>query len=163
MAVCTPYETAKTCVVDRIREEHRLFRYSRKRQSQKTGSYTVTASLTCFQWLLRHIISPPHKTGKVNALPRSTICKFYRQVVWLDRERNFKLESAILSIAGTKRKPYAIILFHACRGLSKKWGPTSCVAAVMRQSEFEESHNNGVSAGEGWETNCWQTEAPTTL
>ena len=51
-------------VVDRIRVEHRLFRFSRKHQSQKTGSYTVTASLACLQWLLCHIISPPHKTGK---------------------------------------------------------------------------------------------------
>ena len=49
-------------VVDRIRVEHGLFRFSRKRQSQKTGSYTVTTSLACFQWLLRYIISPPHKT-----------------------------------------------------------------------------------------------------
>ena len=56
-------------VVDHIREERGLFRSSRKRQSQKTESYTVTASLACFQWLLRYIISPPHKTGKGNALP----------------------------------------------------------------------------------------------
>ena len=57
-----------TVVVDCVPVEHRLFRYSRKRQSQKTGSYTETASLACFQWLPRYIISPPHKTG--NALPR---------------------------------------------------------------------------------------------
>ena len=48
-------------VVDRIRVEHGHFRSSRKRQSQKTGSYTVTTSLACFQWLLRYIVSPPHK------------------------------------------------------------------------------------------------------
>ena len=57
-------------VVDRIREERGLFRSNRKRQSQKTGFYTVAASLACFQWLLYYIISPPHKTGKGNALPR---------------------------------------------------------------------------------------------
>ena len=57
-------------VVDRIREERGLFHSSRKRQSQKTESYIVTASLACFQWLLRYIISLPHKTGKGNALPR---------------------------------------------------------------------------------------------
>ena len=56
--------------VDHIGEEHGLFRSSRKRQSQKTGSYAVTASLACFQWLLHYIISPPHKTGKGNALPK---------------------------------------------------------------------------------------------
>ena len=68
-AVCTPMKLRKL-VVDCIPVEHGPFRYSRKRQSQKTGSYTVTTSLACFQWLLCYIISPPHKTGKGNALPR---------------------------------------------------------------------------------------------
>ena len=57
-------------VVDLIPVEHGLFRYSRKSQSQKNGSYTVTTSLACFQWLLRYIISPPQKTGKENPLRR---------------------------------------------------------------------------------------------
>ena len=57
-------------VVDRIWVQHGLFRSSNERHSQKTGSYTVTASLVRFQWLLRYIISLPHKTGKGNALPR---------------------------------------------------------------------------------------------
>ena len=44
-------------LVDRVKLEHRLFRSSRKRQSQETGSYTVTASLgnAHFQWLLCYI------------------------------------------------------------------------------------------------------------
>ena len=39
--------------------EHRLFHSSRKRQSQETGIYTVTASLekARLQWLLGYIIS----------------------------------------------------------------------------------------------------------
>ena len=53
-AVCNPMKLRKF-VVDRIRVEHGFFRSSRKRQSQKTGSYTVTTSLVCFQWLLRYI------------------------------------------------------------------------------------------------------------
>ena len=57
-------------VVDRIRVQHGLFRSSKERQSQKTGSYTVTATLVCSQWLLRYIISPPHKTERGNTLPR---------------------------------------------------------------------------------------------
>ena len=57
-------------VVDRFWAEHGLFRSSRKRQSQKTGSYAVTTSLADFQWLLRCITSPPHETVKGNALPR---------------------------------------------------------------------------------------------
>ena len=57
-------------VVDHIRVEHGLFRSIIKRQSQKTRSYTITASMACFQWLLRHIVSKPHKTLKGNALPR---------------------------------------------------------------------------------------------
>ena len=69
MAVCTHMKQRKL-VVDRIRVGHGLFRSSRKRQYQKTGSYTVTASLACFQWLLCYIISLPHKTEKGNALPR---------------------------------------------------------------------------------------------
>ena len=69
-AVCTPMKQRKL-VVDRIRAEYGLFRSSRKRQSQKTGSCTVTTSLACFQWLLRYIISPPHKTEKGNALPNN--------------------------------------------------------------------------------------------
>ena len=68
-AVCNPMKLRKL-VVDRVRVEHGLFRSRRKRQSQKTGSYTVTTSLACFQWLLRYIISLPHKTGKGNTLPR---------------------------------------------------------------------------------------------
>ena len=68
-AVCTPMKQRKL-VVDRIRVQYGLFCSSKAHQSQKTGSYTVTASLACFQWLLCYIISPPHKTGKGNALPR---------------------------------------------------------------------------------------------
>ena len=48
-AVCTPMKLRKL-VVDRIRVEHGIFRSSRKRQSQKTGSFTVTTSLACFIW-----------------------------------------------------------------------------------------------------------------
>ena len=68
-AVCKLMKLRKL-VVDHIQVEHGLFRSSRKRQSQITRSYTVTTPLACFQWLLRYIISPPHKTGKGNALPR---------------------------------------------------------------------------------------------
>ena len=60
-AVITPMKLRKLVVV-RIRVEHVLFRSSRKRLSQKTGSYTVTTSLACFQRILSYIISPPHKT-----------------------------------------------------------------------------------------------------
>ena len=47
----------RNVVVDRVRVEHRLFHSSRKRHSQETGSYTVTASSenACFQWLLCYI------------------------------------------------------------------------------------------------------------
>ena len=41
-AVCTPMKQ-QNVVVDRV--EHRLFHSTRKRQSQETGSYTVTISL----------------------------------------------------------------------------------------------------------------------
>ena len=68
-AACTPMKQRKL-VVDCIWVQHGLFRSSKERQSQKTGSYTVTASLVYFQWLLRYIISPPHKTGKGNTLLR---------------------------------------------------------------------------------------------
>ena len=51
-------------VVDRILEERGLFRSSRKRLSQKTESYTVTASLACFQWLLVTLFLRPIKLEK---------------------------------------------------------------------------------------------------
>ena len=41
--VSTPMKQRKL-VVHRVRVEHRLFRFSRKRQSHETGSYTVNAS-----------------------------------------------------------------------------------------------------------------------
>ena len=55
-AVSTPMKQ-RIVVVDGVRVEHRLFRSSRKRQSQETGSYTVTISLenALFQWLLSYI------------------------------------------------------------------------------------------------------------
>ena len=43
-AVSTPMKQRKH-VVGRVRVRHRLFPSSRKRQSQETGFYTVTASL----------------------------------------------------------------------------------------------------------------------
>ena len=66
----------RNVVVDRVRVEHRVFRSrvfrsSRKRQSQETGSYTVTISLekTRSQWLLRYIrVLGSRISG--NALPR---------------------------------------------------------------------------------------------
>ena len=51
-------------VVERIQVQQGLFRSSKERQPQKTGSYTVTTSLACFQWLLRYIISRPIKLEK---------------------------------------------------------------------------------------------------
>ena len=43
-AVSTPMKQ-RNVVVDRIQVEHRLYRSSRKRQFQETGSYTVTISM----------------------------------------------------------------------------------------------------------------------
>ena len=43
-AVSTPMKQ-RNVVLDHVRVEHRRFHFSRKRQSQETGSYTVTISL----------------------------------------------------------------------------------------------------------------------
>ena len=48
-AVCT-HMKQRNVVVDRVRIEHRIFRSSRNRQSQETGSYIVIATCLCLSY-----------------------------------------------------------------------------------------------------------------